>query len=89
LVWTLEFSDAARKSLRDMDKQSARRIVTYLRDRVAVLDNPRSLGRALQGTRFENQWRYRVGDYRIISEIRNGTITIVVVSVGHRREIYR
>ncbi len=59
-----------------------------MEERVAAHDNPRDLGAALSG-RLAGHWRYRVGDYRIICKIEDETITILVIEIGHRREIYR
>jgi mRNA interferase RelE/StbE len=89
LAWTIEFTEDARKSLRSMDRNVARRIVSFLEERIAIRENPRSAGKALLGKKYENQWRYRVGDYRIIAEIKDATVTILVVEIGHRREVYR
>ena len=89
MVWTLEFSKAALSSLKKMDSQTSGRIVDFLEDRVSVAENPRSLGAALTGKRYQNIWRYRVGDYRVLAEIHDSTVTILVVEIGHRREVYR
>lgn len=67
----------------------AKRIVTFLRERVAVLDDPRSIGEALKGSRLGEFWKYRVGDYRIITNIEDGVMRILVLKVGNRREVYR
>lgn len=61
----------------------------YLEDRVATSQNPRDLGKAMVGKKFENMWRYRVGDYRVLVEIKQEVVTILVVEIGHQREIYR
>ncbi|MGH8279914.1 MAG: type II toxin-antitoxin system RelE family toxin [Gammaproteobacteria bacterium] len=60
----------------------------YLAERVAPLDDPRGLGKALSGPRGE-LWRYRVGDYRVIAELRHNTLTVLVLRIGHRRDIYK
>ena len=65
-----------------------RRIRDYLERRVAVLDDPRELGEPLKGN-FAGLWRYRVGDYRVIAQIQDDRLVVLVVRVGHRREIYR
>lgn len=70
-----------------MDKQSARRIRDELAE-IAKLENPRSRGKALVGN-LAGLWRYRIGDYRIICDIEDSVLLIVVVNVAHRREIYR
>lgn len=89
MAWTLEFSTAARKKLRDMDRVAAQRIVRFLTERVATSPDPRSLGEALKGSKYDNQWRYRVGDYRVITEIKDSVVTILVVQIGHRGDVYR
>lgn len=72
-----------------LDRQVARRIATFLRERVVPLDDPRSIGEALKGSRLGDFWKYRVGDYRIIANIEDGTLRILVVKIGHRRAVYR
>ena len=67
----------------------AKRIVTFLRERVAELDDPRSIGEALKGSKLGEFWKYRVGDYRIITNIEDGVMRILVLKVGNRREVYR
>lgn len=89
MVWQIEVSDAARKQLSKMERVEAKRITAFLRLRIASLDDPRQLGEALQGTRFSGLWRYRVGDYRILVDIRDDVVTVIVVGVGHRGEVYR
>ncbi len=89
LAWTIDFAESAAKQLRKLDPTAARRIVSFLRDRLAPLTDPRSLGAALKGDELGEFWKYRVGDYRVIAEIRDSEIRIVVVRPGHRREIYR
>lgn len=89
MAWQIEFEDAAQKDLGRLDKPVARRIVAFLRDRFAVLEDPRSIGEALKGTRLGEFWKYRVGDYRIIATIEDSTVTILVVRIGNRREVYR
>lgn len=64
-------------------------IVKFMRKRVSQLDNPRSIGEAMKGSRFAGLWRYRSGDYRILCDIQDQKITILVVLVGHRRNVYK
>ncbi|EIO2207965.1 TPA: type II toxin-antitoxin system RelE family toxin [Salmonella enterica subsp. enterica serovar Muenchen] len=87
MVWTINYSDRALKSLRKMDKQNARRIVDFMDLRIAVAADPRQSGKALKGELGEF-WRYRVGDYRILCEIRDNELIILVATIGHRREVY-
>ena len=72
-----------------MDRQHARRIIRFLRERVAPLEDPRSIGEALKGSELGEFWKYRVGDWRIISKIEDGKMTVLVIRVGNRREVYR
>ena len=89
MAWQIKFDDASMKDLAKLDKQIARRITEFLRERVAVLDDPRSIGEALKGSKLGVFWKYRVGDYRIISSIEDGALRILVVKIGNRREVYR
>lgn len=89
MVWRVELDPAAERELSKLDPQVARRILVFLHDRVAVLDNPRSIGEALKGAKLDEFWKYRVGDYRVIANIEDGAVRILVVRIGHRREIYR
>jgi mRNA interferase RelE/StbE len=89
LAWSIEIEDAAKKDLAKLDKQIAKRITDFLRNRIATLENPRILGHALQGKILGNLWTYRAGDYRIVCEIQDMAVRILVVQVGNRREVYR
>jgi mRNA interferase RelE/StbE len=87
-VWTIEFTKQADKRLEKIATKEAERIVAFLKNRVAASVNPRDLGAALSGA-WASHWRYRVGDYRIICKIEDEVVTVLVVELGHRREIYR
>jgi len=89
LAWRVEFDDGAKRDLEKLDKPIALRITMFLRERVGQLDDPRSIGEALKGSRLGDFWRYRVGDYRIICDLENQRLLVLVLRVGHRREIYR
>ena len=89
MAWQIEFGDASKKDLEKLDKQAARRITAFLRERVAVLDDPRSIGEALKGSKLGDFWKYRVGDYRIVASIEDGALRVLVVRIGNRREVYR
>lgn len=89
MVWKIELDPAAVKELGKIDPQAARRIVKFLQERVSLLDDPRSLGEALKGSALGEFWKYRVGDYRIISSIQDSVVTILVVRIGNRRDVYR
>jgi mRNA interferase RelE/StbE len=88
LAWLIKFDDATEKDLAKLDKQTARRIVAFLRERVAVLDDPRSIGEALKGTKLGAYWKYRVGDYRVIAEIEDNAVRILVLRIGNRKNVY-
>ena len=88
MAWTIEYTDHARRQLRKLDKPSARRILDYMDQRVAPLDDVRTLGKALRGPLGEF-WRYRVGEYRIICELRDKELRVLVVRVGNRKDVYR
>ncbi len=89
MAWSVEFDAAAAKELRKLDAQVARRIVAFLRERVAPLDDARSLGEALRGDALGEFWKYRLGDYRIVARIMDRRLVVIVVRIGHRREVYR
>jgi mRNA interferase RelE/StbE len=86
LAWQIELTGSAEKELAKLDKPVAKRILKFLRERVSV--DPRSSGKALKGN-HSGLWRYRVGDYRVICEIYDEKISVLVVRVGHRKEVYR
>jgi mRNA interferase RelE/StbE len=89
MAWKIEFAPEAVRELNKLDGQVSRRILKFLRDRVANLDSPRSIGSALQGAKLGEFWKYRVGDYRIICRIDDEKVLILVLRVGHRKEVYR
>lgn len=89
MIWTIEYDALVQKEMRKIDPQTRQRIRAFLQERVAALDNPRQTGAALQGSELGNYWRYRVGDYRIICDIQDHKLVVLVVEIGHRREIYR
>ena len=89
MAWRIEFDEASKKDLSKLDPQIARRITAFLRDRLAALDDPRSLGEALKGSELGEFWKYRVGDYRIIACIEDGALRVLVVRIGNRKEVYR
>ena len=89
MAWTIKFDEGAKKDLTKLDKQIAKRITTFLGERVALLDDPRSIGEALKGSKLGDLWKYRVGDYRIIASIEDNALCILVVRIGNRREVYR
>lgn len=89
MAWSIELDHTAEKELDKIDTQMAKRILNFLFERLALADNPRFFGEALKGSHFENLWRYRVGDYRLICRIEDHHIKVVVLKIGNRREVYR
>ncbi|BAJ83166.1 putative toxin (plasmid) [Acidiphilium multivorum AIU301] len=89
MAWKIELDPAADRELDKIDKQTARRILAFLHDRVAALDNPRSIGEALKGSKLGDFWKYRVGNWRIIASIEDGALRILIVRIGNRREVYK
>ncbi|HUN00052.1 MAG: addiction module toxin RelE [Halothiobacillus sp. 20-53-49] len=89
MAWKLELSTLAQKNLDQLDPQNSRRILAFVRQRVAQLDDSRSIGEALKGSRLSEFWKYRVGYYHIIASIEDNALRILVVRVGNRREVYR
>ena len=88
MAWTIEYAETARKQLRKLAKPAARRIVEFMDNRVALSDDPRKLGRALKGS-LGDLWRYRVGDFRVLCDIQDRKLTVLVLQIGNRREVYR
>lgn len=89
MAWTIDYTDTALKTLRKLDKQTARRILDYMDERVATADDPRASGKELTGPVYGTYWRYRVGDYRIICDIQDKVVRVLVLEIGNRREVYR
>ena len=89
MPWTVEFDAAAAKELRKLDPPVARRIVVFLRERLAPLADPRSIGEVLRGDEFGEFWKYRLGDYRVVARIVDRRLIVIVVRIGHRRDVYR
>ncbi len=88
MAWKIEIDPAAVRELNKLDPQIFRRIIKFLQERLALLDDPRSIGEALKGSTMGEFWKYRVGDYRIISSIEDKAMCILVVRIGNRREVY-
>ncbi len=87
--YRIEFDPRAEKELAKLDREVARRILRFLRERVATLDDPRGIGEALHGPELGRFWKYRVGDYRLICHIQDQRIAVLVLRIGHRRDVYR
>ena len=89
LAWKIEVTPSAAKQIGNLGPVNAARIRGYLRERLQTLDDPRQLGKPLAGSALGSFWRYRVGDHRLLCEIRESTLTVLVVAAGHCRDIYR
>ncbi len=88
MIWKVEWDDRARKELRKLDRQIQKKILEYMRKHICGGLNSRRFGKNLSYDK-EGLWRYRIGDYRIICNINDETITVLVLVVGHRKEIYK
>ena len=89
MAWKIKFKPPAADAFDKLDSAIQKRILKFLNERLKPAENPRALGAALQGSELGKYWKYRIGDYRLICHIEDETITIAVVKLGHRREIYR
>lgn len=83
----MEFTETALKELKKLDRHISLMITSWIRKNLENSENPRQYGRALVAN-HSGKWRYRIGDYRLLCEIQDEKITILVVTVGHRREVY-
>jgi len=86
VTYRVEWSELAIKQLDKIDRDVARAIVRFMAERIDGQPNPRQIGKPLHG---EKLWRYRVADYRVLCHIDDGVLTVLVVQLGHRREVYR
>ena len=88
MVWTIEITRTAERQIKKLDRSTQQSIVHFLRARLKPAENPRQWGKPLQGDK-RGLWRYRVGDYRLICDIQDEKITVLVLEVGHRKDVYR
>jgi mRNA interferase RelE/StbE len=89
MAWKIELSVQVDRDLGKLDPPQRKRILKFLNERLARLEDPRSVGQALQGSRLGEFWKYRVGDYRLVCKIEDNLLLVLVLRIGHRREIYR
>ncbi len=87
--WTIRLEPKAERDVERLDRTVKHRIFRFLFERLAALEDPRSIGEALRGAELGEFWKYCVGDYRIIARIEDRTVEILVVRIGNRREVYR
>jgi mRNA interferase RelE/StbE len=88
LAWIIKYTESSSKQLKKLDKQIALRVLDYMDERIAVLDDPRALGKNLKGPKIGEYWRHRVGDIRVICNIVDSRMMVLVIQVGNRREVY-
>jgi len=86
--WTYRFDERALKELKKLGRPAQADIIRYLDERIATTADPRRFGKALRGD-LAGLWRYRVGDYRVLCQINNRELIVLVIAIGHRKEIYR
>ena len=86
--YKVEFSDIALKKLKKLDRPIAALIIGYIEKNLINCENPRALGKALVGN-HKDKWRYRVGDYRLLTLIEDDKVIITVIEIGHRKDIYK
>jgi mRNA interferase RelE/StbE len=86
--WRIEINRTAERQIKKLGRSVQRTIIRFLKERLILLDNPRQLGKPLRGEKGE-LWRYRVGDHRLVCDIRDQKLTVLLVQVGHRKEVYR
>ena len=89
MVWIIKYTETSSKQLKKLDRQTSLRVLDYMDERVALLADPRTLGKNLKGPKMGEYWRYRVGDVRVICNILDGHMTVLVIEIGNRREVYR
>lgn len=88
MTWTIDYTGSAKQQLRKLDTQTARRILDFMDERIAPQEDPRSSGKALTGP-LGVFWRYRIGDCRVICDIQDGALRVLVVRIGKRDKVYR
>ena len=87
MAWRIEVAETAKRSLAKLDRTTAKRIVVFLSRRLATSSDPRALGKPLRGP-LREYWRYRIGDYRVICDIQDTLMRILVIDLGHRKDVY-
>ena len=87
MIWKIEFDSDVEKDLRKLGHTAQKKILTYLKDKLMLVSDPRTLGKPLSGE-LSGLWRYRVGDYRILAQIEDDKLIILIIHVGHRKNVY-
>jgi mRNA interferase RelE/StbE len=89
MAWRIEFERSALREFEKLSRPERARILAFLTERLAVRTDPRQLGQPLKGATLGEFWRYRVGNYRVLVRLKDRELVILVIRVGHRREVYR
>lgn len=89
MAWTLEYTRTAQKQISKLSPDARKRIREFLEQRLATLENPRQIDKALEGSRFSGAWRYRAGPFRILTRIEDARITILILEAEDRKDVYR
>ena len=89
MAWRIEFLRSAERDLNRLDRPVRKRVLSFLHGRLASMDDPRRIGTALRGSDMGELWRYRVGDWRVVARIEDDAVRVLVVRIGHRRDVYR
>lgn len=89
MAYSVELAEPADREIAKLDPQQRKRIPKFLHERMAKLEDPRSIGEALHGSRLGEFWKYRAGDHRLICKIEDDRLVVLVLRVGHRKEVYR
>lgn len=87
MIWKVEFDERARKELRKLDKSAQKNILQYLRVKISTDEDPMRFGDPLRKN-LSGFWKYRIGAYRVICDIVNDTVTVRVIRIGHRKDVY-
>ena len=88
MPWSVRLDKDAEKQLKRFDPKHQRRLIKFLRERIATSENPRLLGQALKGS-LKTFWKYRVGDYRLICDLQDEKFVVLVIKIGNRKDVYR
>lgn len=88
MAWSVQYSEKARKQLKKLDPNQNKLLIAWIEKNLIGCENPRSFGKVLTGNKSD-WWRYRVGDYRLLAELKDNELLILVVQAGHRKDIYR
>ena len=88
MKYTVEYTKRAIKQLKKLDKQTSALLLGWIEKNLVDCDNPRQFGKGLTANR-KGEWRYRIGDYRLVADIQDAKIIILILNIGHRRDIYK